>query len=32
MIEENLRFGGDNVFLSEGDLDDFQGLALVTRY
>lgn len=32
MIEENLRYGGDNVFLSEGELDDFQGLALVTRY
>lgn len=32
MIEENLRYGGDNVFLSGDELEDFQGLALVTRY
>jgi hypothetical protein len=32
MIEENLRYGGDTVFLSGEELDDFQGLALVTRY
>ncbi|HZG00305.1 MAG TPA: hypothetical protein VEY71_04845 [Chitinophagales bacterium] len=32
MIELNTRFGGDAVFLSDGELADFQGLALVTRY
>ncbi len=32
MIEANMRFGGDVVFLSEDLLQDFQGLALVTRY
>ena len=32
MIENNMRFGGDIVFLAEDDLKDFQGLALVTRY
>lgn len=32
MIEHNLRFGGDNVFLSKEDLKDFQGLGLITRY
>jgi hypothetical protein len=32
MIEENLRFGGDNVFLPGDELEKFQGLALVTRY
>jgi hypothetical protein len=32
MIEYNLRFGGDTVFLSKEDLSDFQGLGLITRY
>jgi len=32
MIEENLRYGGDTVFLSGDELEDFQGLALVMRY
>ncbi len=32
MIENNIRHGGDTVFLSKDDLKDFQGLALVTRY
>lgn len=32
MIEANMLFGGDVVFLPEELLKDFQGLALVTRY
>ncbi len=32
MIERNLRSGGDTVFVHNGDLETFQGLALVTRY
>jgi hypothetical protein len=32
MIEFNLRFGGDTVFLAKEDLADFQGLGLITRY
>lgn len=32
MIENNMRFGGDVVFLAKEDLKEFQGLALVTRY
>lgn len=32
MIEHNLRFGGDTVFLTKEDLNDFQGLGLITRY
>jgi hypothetical protein len=32
MIERNLRSGGDTVFLQNGELEKFQGLALVTRY
>lgn len=32
MIENNLKFGGDVVFLEEGSLKDFNRLALVTRY
>lgn len=32
MIEANMRFGGDVVFLPGNLLKDFQGLALVTRY
>jgi len=32
MIEHNLRFGGDNVFLSKEDLKEFQGLGLITRF
>lgn len=32
MIEHNLRFGGDTVFLNQEDLKDFQGLGLVVRY
>ena len=32
MIESNLRYGGDTVFLNKEELENFQGLALVTRY
>ncbi|HLV53852.1 MAG TPA: hypothetical protein VKY29_07520 [Cryomorphaceae bacterium] len=32
MIEENLRFGGDVVFLPKGELDKFNGLGATTRY
>jgi len=32
MIEINLRFGGDTVFLEKGALADFKGLALTVRY
>lgn len=32
MIEFNISFGGDVVFLSADDLKEFKGLALVTRY
>ena len=32
MIEKNLEFGGDTVFVSGDDLEKFQGLVLVTRY
>lgn len=32
MIEYNLEFGGDAVFLEEGSLENFNKIALVTRY
>lgn len=32
MIEANLRFGGDVVFLPEGELEKFHGIAAKTRY
>lgn len=32
MIERNLEYGGDAVFLSHDELKKFQGLVLVTRY
>lgn len=32
MIEHNLTFGGDTVFLSGDELDKFQNVALITRY
>lgn len=32
MIERNLKFGGDVVFLEKGSLKDFNKMALVTRY
>lgn len=32
MIEHNLKFGGDVVFLEKGSLEKFQKVALVTRY
>jgi len=32
MIEFNLKFGGDVVFLEKGSLDNFNKIALVTRY
>lgn len=32
MIEHNLKFGGDVVFLEKGSLNKFNKLALVTRY
>ncbi len=32
MIEKNLQFGGDAVFINDDGLKDYQGLALVTRY
>lgn len=32
MIEQNKAFGGDAIFVNDDALDEFQGLALVTRY
>ncbi|MCC5945377.1 MAG: hypothetical protein JJT94_10600 [Bernardetiaceae bacterium] len=32
LIEINLEYGGDTVFLSDGELEKFQGIALITRY
>lgn len=32
MIELNMNFGGDVVFLEAGELNDFQGFGAVTRY
>ena len=32
LIEKNLEFNGDTVFIKGDGLDEFQGLALVTRY
>ena len=32
IIEINRNYGGDTVFLSNGELKEFQGLALITRY
>ena len=32
MIENNLSFGGDTVFVETDDLEKFQGLALTTRF
>lgn len=32
MIEYNLQFGGDAVFLEKGTMEDFNKIALVTRY
>lgn len=32
IIEINQKFGGDTVFLPEEELEDFQGIALITRY
>ena len=32
MIEQNLSFGGDIVFLEGNELDEFQNVALITRY
>lgn len=32
MIEQNLSFGGDTVFLERDDLEKFHDLALITRY
>jgi len=32
MIEINLQYGGDSLFLSEEELREYQGLALTTRY
>jgi len=32
IIEVNLQNGGDAVFLSDNELNDFKGLALTTRY
>ncbi len=32
MVEVNLANGGDNVFVSGNELEDFQDIALVTRY
>lgn len=32
MIELNMKFGGDVVFISGDELADFQDLALITRY
>ena len=32
MIEINLQYGGDSVFLSAAELEKYQGLTLTTRY
>lgn len=32
MVEINADFGGDTVFISDGGLEKFKGLALTTRY
>lgn len=32
MIEENMNYGGSVVFLPNGELENFQGFAAVTRY
>lgn len=32
LIEQNMEFGGDAVFLPEGNLEKFNGFAAVTRY
>lgn len=32
MIEENMRFGGEVVFLPKGELDEFNGFGAITRY
>lgn len=32
MIEMNMNFGGDVVFLPKGELDKFNGFGAVTRY
>lgn len=32
MIELNIKYGGDTVFVAGDELSDFQGLALITRY
>lgn len=32
MVQRNLAYGGDTVFVEGGELDRFNGLALVTRY
>ncbi len=32
MIEENMRFGGDVVFLPKGELTKFNGFGAITRY
>lgn len=32
MIEANRSFGGDTVFIESDDMEDFQNVALVTRY
>jgi hypothetical protein len=32
MIEQNLSFGGDTVFLEGDELDKFENVALITRY
>jgi len=31
MIEANINYGGDVVFLQKGELADFNGLAAITR-
>ena len=32
MIEMNMNYGGDSVFLPKGALDDFNGFGAITRY
>jgi 3-dehydroquinate synthetase len=32
MIEANMDFGGDVVFLPKGELKDFNGFGAITRY
>ncbi len=32
IIEINMKYGGDNIFIENNELDKYNGLALITRY